>query len=481
MAKFQTALFSGYWIVLLSFLILLFGILFFNNSSLVSIANLTSAINQQAVITKQQTIPFSCATGNLTCPSINITSHTLPPSSSCPEYFRWIHEDLRPWAETGITKDAVMRAKKLEATFSLIILNGRVYVERLRPIYQTRDIFTIWGIVQLVRRYPGRVPDLELMFNCKDGPLVKKADYMAVGAPIPPPLFRYCKNNVTLDIVLPDWSFWGWAEINIKPWDTQLKEIREGNERTKWKDRSPYAYWKGNPYVAQTRGDLLKCNISKSHDWNARIFKQDWHKEERKGYQNSNLADQCTHRYKIYIEGEGWSVSEKYILACDSPTLFVNSRFEDFVSRALIPGRHYWPIRDDDKCRSIKFAVDWGNSHQEEAQRIGKTASRFLREEMNMENVYDYMLHLLVEYSKLFKYKPVVPPGAVEYCSESMACPRKGRHREYMMESMVKAPHHKGPCSIPPPYDPGEMHEFLRMKANYTKRVEDLEEKAWKS
>lgn len=59
-------------------------------------------------------------------------------------------------------------------------------------------------------------------------------------------------------------------------------------------------------------------------------------------------------------------MSDKYILACDSPTLYVNSRFHDFFSRGLVPGRHYWPISGRDKCRSIKFAVDWGNKHKKE-------------------------------------------------------------------------------------------------------------------
>lgn len=70
-------------------------------------------------------------------------------------------------------------------------------------------------------------------------------------------------------------------------------------------------------------------------------------------------------RYKIYIEGWAWSVSEKYILSCDSVTLLVKPQFYDFFTRSLQPLRHYWPIRDGDKCRSIKFAVDWGNSHKE--------------------------------------------------------------------------------------------------------------------
>lgn len=75
-------------------------------------------------------------------------------------------------------------------------------------------------------------------------------------------------------------------------------------------------------------------------------------------------------RYKIYVEGATWSVSEKYILACDSVTLLVKPRFYDFFTRGLMPMHHYWPIRDDDKCRSVKFAVEWGNSHQQKVSEL---------------------------------------------------------------------------------------------------------------
>jgi hypothetical protein len=29
-----------------------------------------------------------------------------------------------------------------------------------------------------------------------------------------------------------------------------------------------------------------------------------------------------------------------------------------------MPIEHYWPVRDENKCSSIKYAVDWGNSHK---------------------------------------------------------------------------------------------------------------------
>lgn len=122
---------------------------------------------------------------------------------------------------------------------------------------------------------------------------------------------------------------------------------------------------------------------------------KDWDKEAKEGYKQSNLEDQCTHRYvihidiytyiyyillqsyymytkeniciydryKIYIEGWAWSVSEKYIMACDSMTLYMKPRFYDFFIRGMVPLQHFWPINDQSKCSSLKFAVQWGNNN----------------------------------------------------------------------------------------------------------------------
>ena len=69
-------------------------------------------------------------------------------------------------------------------------------------------------------------------------------------------------------------------------------------------------------------------------------------------------------RYKIYIEGSTWSVSEKYILACNSMTLLVMPQYHDFFTRSLVPMQHYLPINiTNNICRDLKLAVEWGNNH----------------------------------------------------------------------------------------------------------------------
>lgn len=437
-----------------------------------------------------QPIHFACPSGGgdvVTTSSQYICRRTLPapspspslppsspvPPTSCPEYFRWIYEDLRPWSNTGITRDMVESAQK-DAAFRLVVLDGRPYLEKYHNVFQTRDNFTLWGILQLLNRYPGRIPDFDLMFNCEDMPVVKRA--RGPHDPPPRPLFRYCKDDSTADIVFPDWSFWGWPEIDIKPWQTLSEELREANERTKWTEREPYAYWKGNADVSGIRRQVLRCDVSRGKDWKARIYQQDWASTIRHGFKGSNLADQCKHRYKIFVEGRSWSVSEKYILACNSPTLYIKTRYIDFFSRGLIPGRHYWPISDRDKCRSIKFAVDWGNKHKKEAQAIGKEGSGFIQQELNMDRVYDYMFHLLSEYAKLLTYKPSRPEKATELCLESLACPATGLVKTFMMESMLNYTTDSEPCTMADPFKPGEIKELLQSKADCLKKVERWEQ-----
>ncbi|KAL0770062.1 hypothetical protein Bca101_035212 [Brassica carinata] len=355
-------------------------------------------------------------------------------SSTCPTYFRWIHEDLRPWREIGVTRRILEKARR-KAHFRVVILDGKVYAKKYRRATETRDTFTLWGIVQLLRWYPGRLPDLELLFDADDRPTVRSRDYRGEQHPGPPPVFRYCSNDASLDIVFPDWSFWGWAELNIKPWAKSLVAIEEGNKMTQWEDRVPYAYWRGNPKVARTRRELLSCNVSDQEDWNTRLYINDWATESKEGFKNSNLENQCTHRYKIYVEGWAWSVSEK----------------------------------DRGKCRSLKHAVHWGNTHLDQ---IGEEGSRYIREEVNMEHVYDYMFHLMNEYVKLLRFKPEIPRGAKEITPDSMGCPAKGRWRDFMAESLVMSPSEVSPCDMSLPHSPLELKEVLERKANLTRQVE---------
>lgn len=175
----------------------------------------TSLLRRIIIFNRQKPqFPVSCSDGNLTkaCssyyPTNNIEFGDDLSSTSCPEYFRWIHEDLKPWKKTGITREMIEKGKNI-SHIRLVIINGKAYIEKHGKVFQTRDIFTIWGILQLLRLYPGKIPDLELMFQCGDKTIVNKKNFQESQIS-PPPVFHYCGDENSYDIVFPDWTFWGW-------------------------------------------------------------------------------------------------------------------------------------------------------------------------------------------------------------------------------------------------------------------------------
>ncbi|PQP96205.1 O-glucosyltransferase rumi [Prunus yedoensis var. nudiflora] len=403
----------------------------------------------------------------------DIPERRRPPSSSakapkCPNFFRWIHHDLEPWARTRISA-AHLEAAKQYAAFRVVIVGGKLYVDLYWACVQSRAMFTIWGLLQLLARYPDRVPDVDIMFDCMDKPIINRTEHESM----PLPLFRYCTDEDHFDIPFPDWSFWGWPELHIYPWNEQFRYIKRGSKERSWRKKEPFAYWKGNPDVSSpVRTELLNCNDTKM--WRAQIMRQDWEAEARAGYEQSKLSNQCNHRYKIYAEGYAWSVSLKYIVSCGSLTLIITPQYEDFFSRGLIPRVNYWPISPNAICPSIKSAVDWAHGHQSEAKEIGQRGQDFM-ESLSMDRVYDYMFHLITEYSKRLDFKPVPPDSALEVCAESLICLADPKQKHFF-EKTTAYPSASPPCTLQSA-DSNLIKRWRRKKKEIMEAVEDMNPK----
>ncbi|KDP46492.1 hypothetical protein JCGZ_08464 [Jatropha curcas] len=410
----------------------------------------------------------------LTCPYTNDNTTAQPRrsksssklSAECPEFFRYIHRDLEPWSRTGITKNHIMEAKNF-AAFRVVIFGGRLYLDLYYACVQSRLMFTIWGLLQMLRRYPGMVPDVDFMFDCMDRPIINKTEHSSM----PLPLFRYDTTEDHFDIPFPDWSFWGWPEINIRSWGEEFQDIKRGSQSKSWSKKWPRAYWKGNPDVlSPLRTELMQCNHSRK--WGAQIMRQNWDEEARAGFEGSKLSNQCDYRYKIYAEGFAWSVSLKYIVSCGSLALIISPQYEDFFSRGLIPKENYWPVSANELCRSIKFAVDWGNANPSKAKAIGKAGQDFM-EALSMDRVYDYMFHLISEYSKLQDFKPVPPPDALEACMDSILCFAEQKEKEFLKRSTV-FPSATPPCTLQPA-DGNLIKSWLQQKQRAIEDVREME------
>ena len=68
-----------------------------------------------------------------------------------------------------------------------------------------------------------------------------------------------------------------------------------------------------------------------------------------------------------------------------------------------------------------------------------------------MDNVYNYMFHLLTAYLKLMKYKPTILKNTTKHYSETMACTSEGFVKQLMDKSTINSPANVSPCIMQPP------------------------------
>ncbi|GAQ80428.1 hypothetical protein KFL_000540050 [Klebsormidium nitens] len=359
-----------------------------------------------------------------------------PKSDECPAYFCNIFDDLEPWfAKGGITMEDI-NADPEAVTMKIQILNGTLYWRWTGGCSFTRTSFTLWAIMMLLERYPGQVPDVLFNVCCHDDPAVP-AEKWANNASAIPPIFSMCSSEDHLDLVWPDWSFWGWPELRIPEWRTKSAQILGGKgRRTPLGKREPRAFWKGNAFTGRgpnqgLRQQLVGCSEPPGYENGIEAVNIFWDDEINKT--ETRLEEQCDHRYRIYAEGNTWSCSLKYALACASAALVIDPVYWDFYSRGLEPFRDFIPIeRGDNMCDRLEMAVWWGDKHLQQATSIGEAAAHFIESSLSMERVYDYMLHSLRVYSALQTFAPVKEPALNPLLTKAFYVERPPFEKEFM-------------------------------------------------
>ncbi|GJY16255.1 2-oxoglutarate dehydrogenase, mitochondrial-like protein [Tanacetum coccineum] len=147
------------------------------------------------------------------------------------------------------------------------------------------------------------------------------------------------------------------------------------------------------------------------------------------------VTSQATKEDIDQIQNKVTSILNDEFLAC-----------KDYVTSKMDWLSAYWTGYSDIFCRvkpeilknvgkAIATLPETFKPHKavKKAQSIGKAASNFIQDDLKMDKVYDYLLHLLTEYSKLLKYNSTIPKKAVELYSESMACSSQGFEKDFMM------------------------------------------------
>jgi len=158
-----------------------------------------------------------------------------------------------------------------------------------------------------------------------------------------------------------------------------------------------------DPLVLLSRKEpnLIDASYTKNQGW-----KSDADTLGAKPATEISLEDHCEYKYLFNFRGVAASFRFKHLFLCNSLVFHVDDKWLEFFYPALKPWVHYIPVRQDlkDARELIQFAIENDNI----AKSIAARGRNFVKEHLKLEDVTNFWKDLLVEYTKLLKFKPTL-------------------------------------------------------------------------
>jgi len=326
--------------------------------------------------------------------------------------------DLEPFRETGITEEVILAAvPDLITRPNTAIVH---YVIKDQQLY--RQCWGLCGYTGMTDNFFSTVmkrwvvPDVEFIFNLGDWPL-------ANGNRSHFPLFSWCKDDVSNDILLPTYkimkgTLFGTQLENTVKVDGTCYEKGGG-----WASKKEVLFFRGrdsNPVrvqfsdtIAAKHPRLIDAKLShneygyyptpeaKQKDIASGMYAK---KVKRRKFEYFFL-----NKYQLSVDGTVAAYRFPALLAGDSLVFKQESKYVEHFYREIKPYEHYIPLRND--LTDAPEKVMWAKQNDEKARQIVRNARAYARERLTPSQLLCYHFKALEEYSKLQRFTPQVRPG----------------------------------------------------------------------
>jgi hypothetical protein len=244
-----------------------------------------------------------------------------------------------------------------------------------------------------------RFKDLDFILTYEDGipfPHMPDKFFHTASKDLQAPILACAKIKKTPYVVLiPDWrSIADW-------WNKDVKAILEKMPKKTWREKQPYAVWRGG----LTKNIRIKlCEIStQSPDYlDAKLVEDPARHESIKHLIGNrfNFEDFLNYKYLPNVTGTmASSPALQWRLLSNSVTLQQETDEIQWFYRALKPYVHYVPVKHD--LSDLIEKIEWSQSHDDLCKQIADNSTEFVLNNLMTEDIYLYFYLVLNRYSSL--------------------------------------------------------------------------------
>ncbi len=216
-------------------------------------------------------------------------------------------------------------------------------------------------------------------------------DFVSIPSTSPVPIFAFAKDLAIKTekdaILIPDWQ-------NLSSVNNFRTRITKAKRLYPWENKQDVLFWRGGTFDSTgLREKLVSLAPRYPNLIDAKFNSKD--------VKIVDPEDHLKYKYLISIDGArcAW---ERLIwhLHSNSLTFKNESTQVQWFYKGIAPYVHYIPIQNE---ASLLTALDWAKTHPIEVQSTIENASKFVEENLALEDMYHYFIVLLQEYTKKLK------------------------------------------------------------------------------
>ncbi len=335
-----------------------------------------------------------------------------------------IKKDFEDLNKNGITQEALnetfktIKEKSNSAKTSFIryrIIDNKFYryfPSNEAPYTREKDFEkAIKTLTQLIK-----LPDVDFIFSEMDGTpefYMAKDFYLTNDEKLQAPLITRAKNkNIKYAVLVPDFvSLSTW-------WQRDAKLVLDYSKKVSWEKKKAAAYWRGGSHdkpdnntgyqacpriilskLSQKYPEIIEAGIikTKAMQYEDQIDKEGLIKDF------SSMEDHMDYKYLPVMDGFMCTYpGYQWRLLSNSVAFKQDSDEIQWFYGALKEYEHYIPIKRD--MSDLVEKINWARTYDDTAKRISDNATKFVLENLMMDDIYLYLTKVLEEYAKLQKF-----------------------------------------------------------------------------